>query len=313
MLPDVSGLNPEAETYVDELVERLHWDKHRSLLQYAWQLRRALRPGSEAATAAVVQQPGLPVLRGGDGAMQQLSTPALCVVPWPSFRPPDDTRYPERTRAGGLSWVHMFGRAQLADIREQVRERQRLFLFGVEGVGKSRLLAMLALACMAEHVADPSKPPVCFIPHLGDCVARPLSVWEALVQACIHDPAALLQLAHLESLGLRPPRELLGELLGFARQHKVLVIADQHNAVEYGQHAVVDRGAQIAVASFIASLGKGALDADRVVFAASANQSSVNVLTEKQDSTTKVRMAAVVLALCCGILLQCNAFLSMGV
>lgn len=270
----------------------LRWDKHRNVLQYAWNLRRALRAGSEAANAdSVVQQPGVPALRGGDGVMEQLSMPTLCVVPWPSSRRPEPTRYPEQTSAGGLTWVHMFGRGQLADIRHQVEKNMRLFLFGVEGVGKSRLLAMLALGCIAEREADPSRPPVCFIPHLGHCVTRPLVVWQGLVQACIDKPTALAELAEWERLWrYSHPRVFFDKLRDFLALHKVLVIADGHNAVDPEQHKMADREAQIAVGSFIACLGKGmvAPNAERLVFAASANETSVNLLKEKQDSTTKV-------------------------
>ena len=254
-------------------MERLGWDEYRHVLQYAWQLRKKLAESPPS--------------------LADLSKPVLRQVLWPSATKPDQVRFPESTLGmDGLWSVPMFGRAQLGSVREQMQGSDRLFLFGLAGVGKSHLLAMLALLCLGQQLVNSTTgqpaSAVCFIPNLRSCVADRDGVWKALVEALVLHPRALVDLArvHRDYSALRVDA-YFSALTNFVQAHNVVLIADQHNAVDRDPSTGQRTALCEEVANFIASVG--IIGQSKLVFAASANQQSIAVLTTKQDQISKVR------------------------
>lgn len=263
-MADVGGLEPGADTYVASLVKLFDWEVYRPKLEYAWRLRMRL------ATSPL--------------SLDDLCEPELRRVPWPSAIEPDPSRYPGALRSeDGLWSVPMFGRAQLRTLHAEMKSRSRVFLFGLSGVGKSHLLTMQSLASLADTTQR-----VCFIPNLDVCVVSRDGLWEALVEAFVCDPQALIALYQLRR-DHSAIEDLFAELSIFVRGRNVLVIADQRNVVDKdraGKRTHVSG----EIANFIGSIGMD-LRA-RLVFAASANQSSVSLLVTKQDRTHKVHYSA---------------------
>lgn len=89
------------------------------------------------------------------------------------------------------------GAQSLAEVHAKVVKHWHLFLFGLEGVGKSHLLAMLALLRLQAQIDDPSELTVCFIPDLGSCANDRYGLWKALIEAFVCDPVALVSLAQI--------------------------------------------------------------------------------------------------------------------
>lgn len=276
---DMSGLDPLADTYVASLAERLGWQAHLPLLQYAWRLRRKL---AEAPLS-----------------LDYLSEPVLRDVPWPSATEPDD-----RFRRGvpgddGLLSVGMFGRWQVRSLHGQLLYLQRYLVFGMEGVGKSHLLAMLALACLGEKADEgETHRAVCFIPALGSCLTDQDGVWKALVEAFVCDPPALAELDQLRRDHSGDVPAYLESLADFVNRRNVVVIAGRFDAVDKdaaGARTALGQG----VANFISKAGQAGSSC-RLVFAASPfgvspvwpSGGCLSRLTKTWDKTPVVRIMA---------------------
>lgn len=272
---DVAGLDPLDDNYVEVLMDRLGWHPFEAELKYALALRRELEK-LEPAEADMLSD------------IKQLSALELRSLWWPSAEEPEATRWPDRHRDTntGLWTVHVFGRELLATVHDLLSGTRRLFLYGLEGVGKSHILAMLALSCQAAHHRDHTKPVVCFVPSLLTCITDCYRLWLALVQAFIYDPCALAELAALKAAG-SPLGVFFGDLAVFVRSHNVLLIADHYNALAAGAHVDGNKELQTSVAEFIASC-HSPLSTSTVVYAASASQTAIDILGLKPNNIKKV-------------------------
>ena len=196
-------------------------------------------------------------------------------------------------RDDGLWTVPMLGRQLLVEIRDRMQHSSTLFLYGLAGVGKSHLLALLALerlgVQLANDAAGQPTQPVCFIPNLGKCAADVEGVWKALVEALILHPRALAALAEVrrESPTL-PLMFLFARLSGIVTMNNVVVIADQHNALDTTGPDDSCDPLCVAIKKFIKSVGGRLPSQPKAVFAASANQKSISMLATKQDGIAKV-------------------------
>lgn len=271
----MADLNPSADNYVELLLATLDLHKFKGEIRYAWNLRKQLGD----------------IIAGSDTALSiaDMSSPQPHMRLWPSAWAPEAHRWPRsvKDKNTGLWTVHMFGRAQIAKLYELLGVHSRVFLYGLTGVGKSHVLAMFALSCLAEHVRDDSKPPVCFIPDLENCVTDELGFHSALVQAFVCDPFALEELVKVRAELRTSVRNHFVSIQEFIKAHPILLVADQHNALDAVTHPSANKEMPARVATLVRGmLGLGS----QVVFAASANQSSIHLLSARERNTHKVRL-----------------------
>lgn len=143
----------------------------------------------------------------------------------------------------------------------------RVFVFGLQGVGKSHLLLLFALSRMRARVEMPTSPRVLYLPSAHLLASRELlfSACRACYYDCEHS------LAQLNSM-----RSSLRDLLLFLQQDEnLLLVVDQCNVLQgrSGDHA---------------DAARDALENFRwLVFAASPQQESVSILMRKEDLTLK--------------------------
>jgi hypothetical protein len=135
-----------------------------------------------------------------------------------------------------------------------------------------------AFACLkfTEHVNDPSKPRVLFIPDLGSFADHAyLFLLNALVMAFLDSPCDLQTLTTLSTFE---------GLCNFTTTKAMILIADNHNAIDV---MAVKRKDTEKVRYFVAAFNNTNLN-HVVVYCASANQESVKLATGKQDATRKM-------------------------
>ena len=153
---------------------------------------------------------------------------------------------------------------------------RRLFIYGMKGVGKSHLLAAAALYFMREHALDASKPRVCFVPSI-DQLGNLNSIIGIFLQTFCDSPDQLALISqHLQNPDLLSFLQLLKPL----SQSLIFIIDQTNNITQLTEHD------QHLVHNFLMGLGKCSAD-HFLVFAGSPNQTTVQLLTNKEDSTRK--------------------------
>lgn len=268
-------MNPSDDNYVELLLATLDLRGFEGEIRYAWNLRKQLGDIIAESDTAL--------------SIADMSSPQPHMRLWPSFWAPEAYRWPRsvKDKDTGLWTVHMFGRAQVAKVYELLGVHSRVCLYGLTGVGKSHLLAMLALCCLAENVRDGSKPTVCFIPDLEGCVTNESGFYSALVQAFVCDPFALEELVRVWAELRTSVRNHFVGLTLFIKAHPILLMAGQHTALDAVAHPSANKEMPERVATLVRGMvGLGS----QVVFAASANQSIIHLLSAKERNTHKVRL-----------------------
>ena len=145
---------------------------------------------------------------------------------------------------------------------------KRIFLYGPQGVGKSHILAAVALFCSVRRAkGDVGAPPVCYIPDMKEALSDDKYLFKCFIQAFIDQSDVL---AEIVSIGVNANRSFnLPSLVGWARASTgVLFIADQCNEVGNTQLPK-----DVALNEMVEGVG-----ADNwLLFAASSNQTKVDV------------------------------------
>jgi hypothetical protein len=169
----------------------------------------------------------------------------------------------------------------LESIAKAVAGHSKIFLWGTRGGGKSHLMNAFAFLKFCEHLVDRKKPRVLWLPHLGK-FAEELSMhlFEGLVLAFLDKPEALLELVKL--------KERYDALKCWAREHELLLVADNHNALEELSPKTSAKEDQRAEARIFVSSFNSTAVGSRVLFCASADQRSVDLAAATQDGTRKI-------------------------
>jgi len=163
-------------------------------------------------------------------------------------------------------------RPKLNSLIDASEANTKTFVWGNTGTGKSHLMNAFAFLKFCQHSIDRSKPRVLWIPHLGTFADDPAEhLFEALVLAFFDSPDNLLEL-------IRIGRDW-GELNAFIRRHSIILVADNHNALDGIQ---IDKAKGTQCKNFIKQF-PSADQLRRVIYCASANQHSVALAVGKQD------------------------------
>jgi len=147
---------------------------------------------------------------------------------------------------------------------------KRIFLYGPQGVGKSHILAAVALFCSVRRAkGDVGAPPVCYIPDMKEALADSKYLFKCLVQAFIDQPDVLVKIV---DIGMNVDESFnLPALVGWSRARSgVVFIADQCNEVGNTQEPE-DK----ALNKMVEGVGAE----NWLLFAASSNQTKVDVFT----------------------------------
>jgi len=157
----------------------------------------------------------------------------------------------------------MMGRRFVRSVVDAVGEDRRIFLYGPQGVGKSHVLAAVALFCSVRRAkGEVGAPPVCYIPDMKGALGNTKYLFKCLVQAFIDQPDVLVELFAVVFD--------IPTLVKWATEMKsgIIFIADQCNEVGNTQQAK-----DVALNDFVADVG----DDNWLLFAASSNQTKVDV------------------------------------
>ena len=156
----------------------------------------------------------------------------------------------------------MMGRRFVRSVVDAVGEDRRIFLYGPQGVGKSHVLAAVALFCSVRRAkGEVGAPPVCFIPDMKGALEHPVYMFQCLLQTFIDQPDVLGGLANVHFD--------IPALVDWARLRSgILFIADQCNEVGNTQLPK-----DLALNEMVESVGPF----NWLLFAASSNQTKVDV------------------------------------
>jgi len=159
--------------------------------------------------------------------------------------------------------------------------RRRIFLYGPQGVGKSHILAAVALVLSVKFAkGEAGSLPVCYIPDMGDALNEGI-FFSCFLQAFINQPT------ELAAVGLIDPSDV-PSLGRWTRNHGgITFIADQCNAIgkslEPGKQQTREDEA-------LEKLIKGAGFGNRLIFAASSNQTKVDVFSTSMDQDPALKI-----------------------
>jgi hypothetical protein len=181
------------------------------------------------------------------------------------------------------SCVTAMCRSKLTDITTafDTSKFKKFFVWGNKGTGKSHLVNAFACLKFTEHVNDATKPRVLFIPNLGAFAEKAATyLFEALAMAFLDSLDDLAQLKNLSKED--KPFE---KLMEFTKNKDMILVADNHNALKPPSKSP-PKDADV-VANFVSTFHNYGQH-HRTLFCASANQHSVKLATDTQDSTHKV-------------------------
>jgi len=148
----------------------------------------------------------------------------------------------------------------------------QVFVWGSEGVGKSHLLNEFAFLKFAEHIQDPKKPRVLWIPNLWHFAANP---FEELLDALL---LAYLDSA-LKSYGVVGPQEFLFFLLcEWMKDENLILVADNFDALEHESTLPMTRRQQVREFVLFFCTRR-----QSVVFAGRGNQTTVDLTSMSQQ------------------------------
>jgi hypothetical protein len=167
-------------------------------------------------------------------------------------------------------------RKKLDDLVAVAEVKDRVFVWGTSGGGKSHLMNTFAFYKFLQHHLAPDKPRILWLPDLNEFARNPtLVLFHALLLACFDSPSLLAQLCCISTN--------FEQLQAFAFQCQLDLIADNHNVL----HKNSKKGSATITQREHAEKFLGAFPtagAHRLYYCASANQRSVILAAGVQDS-----------------------------